>query len=183
VLASAHARLCAPLHQLGQYSEALSHAERAMSLFAAIGNHNGHALAARYAARQHNALRQPALACKLGQQAVDLYARSGETGHLAIALDTLGVAHAQLGDYPAAIACFLRACGIFQRLGGHSRAHAGTLLRLGDSHQALGDIAAARDAWRRGLDVLGELDHQPALEYRAKLARLRGRSTRRSLRR
>jgi predicted negative regulator of RcsB-dependent stress response len=47
------------------------------------------------------------------------------------------------------------------------------LTRLGDAHQALGDRAAAREAWQQALAVLDELHDPGAAQVESRLDELR----------
>jgi hypothetical protein len=52
----------------------------------------------------------------------------------------------------------------------HDRSNEAEILtHLGDSHEALGDLDSARDAWRQALVILEDLDHPDAAQLRAKL--------------
>ena len=79
-----------------------------------------------------------------------------------------GHAHRHLGDHRQAIDCFQHAVGLLRRAG-HARFEATILRRLGDSHQALGELDAALDAWRRALAVLDELPADETGDDRAEL--------------
>jgi predicted negative regulator of RcsB-dependent stress response len=50
---------------------------------------------------------------------------------------------------------------------------AGVLTRLGDAHRALGDRAAAREAWQQALAVLDDLHDPGAAEVESRLDGLR----------
>jgi predicted TPR repeat methyltransferase len=56
--------------------------------------------------------------------------------------------------------------------GNHPQTPATTLVRLGDTHEAAGSTAAARDTWRQALVILEECGHPDAAGLRV---RLRGR--------
>ena len=50
------------------------------------------------------------------------------------------------------------------------RYHEAVILdHLGDSHHGAGEVAAAREAWRRAMAILNELDHPDAGQIRVKL--------------
>jgi tetratricopeptide (TPR) repeat protein len=82
-------------------------------------------------------------------------------------------AHHHLGHHPQALTCYQHALDLFRDLGDRYE-EAATLTRLGDTHHAAGDLAAARDTWQRALVILDELDHPYADQVRAKLATLDG---------
>jgi hypothetical protein len=51
---------------------------------------------------------------------------------------------------------------------------AGTLGRIGDTHEGMGDVAGAAEAWRQALDVLEGLGYPEVGERRRKLRPLSG---------
>jgi tetratricopeptide (TPR) repeat protein len=83
-------------------------------------------------------------------------------------LDSLGYAHHHLGRHTQATTCYQRALALFRDLGDR-HLEAAVLTRLGDTHHASGDPAAARTAWTHALDILTDLDHLSALDVRTKL--------------
>ena len=86
----------------------------------------------------------------------------------ALTRDSIGYAHHHLGHAVRAIASYQRAVELFRELG--DRYNQGmSLNRLGDSHQAAGNTAAAGRAWRQALTILSELDHPDAAQVRGKL--------------
>jgi hypothetical protein len=84
------------------------------------------------------------------------------------AWDTLAYAHHHLGNFGRAHTCYLRAIGMLRRNGDRYN-EAGSLTRLGDTHAATGDDAAARAVWAQATDILTEIDPPWAAEVRAKL--------------
>jgi hypothetical protein len=67
------------------------------------------------------------------------------------------------------MACYRRALDLYLVLGDR---HLEALIRtrLGDTHQALGNLRAAHEEWLAALAVLGEVDHPEADKVRARLA-------------
>ena len=82
--------------------------------------------------------------------------------------DSLGYAEHHLGNFGQA-ACYEPALSIFRELGDRIE-EARTLSNLGDTHQAAGQLAAARQAWRQALAIFDDLDDADADTVRAKLA-------------
>lgn len=64
---------------------------------------------------------------------------------------------------------YQRAPSIFRELGSRLD-EAETLTRLGDTHDASGDLPQARQAWQQAVDILDKLDQSLADKVRAKLA-------------
>jgi tetratricopeptide (TPR) repeat protein len=82
--------------------------------------------------------------------------------------DSLGYIHHNLGDGTRAVECYREAVRLFGRLG--DRAYeAGSVVRLGDVLETVGDLDAARESWRTALATLEELGHPDAEQVRAKL--------------
>ena len=85
--------------------------------------------------------------------------------------DTLGYVYQHLGEYPEAVRCFGHALEL-GALSGNRLQVASTLGHLAETHQAAGDVAAARSAWARALDVYDDLRHRDADKVRAKIREL-----------
>ncbi len=85
--------------------------------------------------------------------------------------DTLGYVYQHLGEYTEAVRCFGHALEL-GALSGNRLQVANTLGHLAETHQAAGDIAAARSAWARALDVYDDLRHRDAAKVRAKIRKL-----------
>ncbi len=97
-----------------------------------------------------------------------------ETGDLfgeADTIDSIGYAHASLGNYAQARACFQEAYEIFQRLGDALQT-ALVLDHRGDAEAADGDLSAAQDSWHGAVDLFDQINRPEAESVRAKLARL-----------
>ena len=90
-----------------------------------------------------------------------------------MAWDSLGYAEHHLGNFAEAVACYQRALSISRESG--DRYHeAEALTHLGDTHQAAGELAQAREAWQQALAILDDLQHPDADQVRAKLASTNG---------
>lgn len=83
-------------------------------------------------------------------------------------VDTIGTIHHRLGDQARAADHFRRAIAYFAATG-NGFLEADTLVRLGDTHEAAADPAAARAAWSQALDILDRLGHPAAERVRLKL--------------
>jgi tetratricopeptide (TPR) repeat protein len=91
----------------------------------------------------------------------------GEAG----TLDTLGCVYQHLGSYREALRCFARALELGS-LSGNRLLLANTLGHLAQTHQAAGDVAAARAAWAGALEVYDDLRHRDGDKVRAKIREL-----------
>lgn len=101
------------------------------------------------------------------RQALALLAETGDKYGQAGTWDSLGYAYHQSGDHEQATTCYHNAIDLHRQAGDrHNEADA--LTRLGDNHHAAGRPDAARDSWRRALEILDELDHPDADQVRAR---------------
>jgi tetratricopeptide (TPR) repeat protein len=97
-----------------------------------------------------------------------MHVQIGDRSGAAYTWDSLGFVHHGLAEHAEAAACYRRAVDLFQDLD-ERYYEADTLTRLGDVHEAAGDPEAARRAWERAHEILGELNHPDAESVRAKL--------------
>jgi tetratricopeptide (TPR) repeat protein len=191
-----HRDLTGALAWLDEFEASLSHAERALSLHADLGDELGLARTHRTVCllmerwgRHPRALEHAQLSRDLflrtddraGQafgsyrealdncrRAVELLGALGDRGGEANAWDSLGHAHHHLGDETEAIRCYGRAIELLADVGDRYF-EARSLDHLGDAHHALGRDEDARAAWRRALTILDELQPAEAGPVRAKL--------------
>jgi tetratricopeptide (TPR) repeat protein len=119
----------------------------------------------------HAQLGEHRAALEHGEQALDLVRALGDRGGEAAVLDTLGYAHHHLGHYRQAATYYHQTLDVFRELG-EGRLTAEALVHLGDTYAAAGEVDAVRDALRRALAILEELDHPDAAQVRDRLARL-----------
>lgn len=82
--------------------------------------------------------------------------------------DSLGVVHHRLADYAQAASAYERAIDLYRKTGDRYY-EAGTLVRLGETRHAAGDLKGARTARSRALTLLAELQHPDAEKVRAML--------------
>jgi tetratricopeptide (TPR) repeat protein len=88
-----------------------------------------------------------------------------------MAWDSLGYAHHNLGHLEDALSSYQNSLEIVREQG-DQYSEAETLVRLGDSHYAVGDSTAAGSAWRQALKLYQELGHRDVEQVRTKLAAL-----------
>ena len=86
----------------------------------------------------------------------------------AATLDTIGYAHHHLGQFAEAIDSYQQAVRLYGQLGDRYYA-AISLINLGDTYEALGDRASAREVWHQAESTLDDLRHPAAQQVRAKL--------------
>jgi DNA-binding SARP family transcriptional activator len=187
--------------RLGNYEDAHTHMRRALSIHAERGDragqgyvHNAFAVVLYQQGRDGDALDQ-------ARQALEAFTGTGDEAGRALALnsvgfmytrlgdhrqalrfcgqaaDSLGYAHQQLGHHAESVTWFRRAADLYDEIG-HRWGYAETLGRLGDAHQAAGDLGKARTTWEEALAVLDDLNHPDADQIRAKLGAWRGPASR-----
>ncbi|HEX3966186.1 MAG TPA: tetratricopeptide repeat protein [Trebonia sp.] len=104
-------------------------------------------------------------------EAISLCRSIGYAPGEAATWDTLGYVYQHLGECPEAVRCFGHALEL-GALSGNRLQVANTLGHLAETHQAAGDIVAARSAWAAALDVYDDLRHRDADKVRAKIREL-----------
>jgi tetratricopeptide (TPR) repeat protein len=87
------------------------------------------------------------------------------------AWDSLGYAEHHLGNLAQAAACYQNALGLHREYGARF-GEAETLTHLGDTRQAAGELAQARQAWQQALAILEDIQDPDAGQVRDKLRQL-----------
>ncbi|MGW7479678.1 BTAD domain-containing putative transcriptional regulator [Nonomuraea muscovyensis] len=85
----------------------------------------------------------------------------------------LGHIHHSLGDLQRSVTCYRHSLDLFRRDGDRFQ-EAGALVRLGESHYAVGDRYLARGAWQQALRILERHGHPGAGPLRARLRAVHG---------
>ncbi|MEO3802191.1 BTAD domain-containing putative transcriptional regulator [Nonomuraea sp. B1E8] len=169
-----HLGLTVPVSRV-RPGEELRHALRALELFEAGGDTIGKARALNNAGwwrAQLGEYDQALTDCSHAQRILaDLGYAQGE-GH---AWDSIAYVLDAMGDHARAVAGYERAAELFQECDDLHPA-AQTLVRLGETHMAAGDTAAALDAWKRAVECYDALGDAQAEAVRARCAAL-GRPT------
>ncbi|WP_207311745.1 ATP-binding protein [Lentzea alba] len=167
--ARTHTNLALLLEQSRNYEEALSHAQRSLSIHRLVADNGvGHANALNTAGWCYALVgdyQQTLVHC---QEAIVLHRRIHDRDGEAATWDTLGYAHHHLGNHRQAVTCYETAIRLYRELGDHYYESV-SLLHLGDLHGESGDSAAARDLWQQALDILTDLDHPAADDVRSRL--------------
>ncbi|WP_344857736.1 AfsR/SARP family transcriptional regulator [Planomonospora alba] len=97
------------------------------------------------------------------EQALALFRRHHDRGSEAATLDSLGMLAFRQGDYERALEYYGRCLELREGTGNAFQA-ADTLVALGDAHQALGNTAEARAAWRDALALYGSQHRRAEIE-------------------
>lgn len=138
------------------YSEALSHAERAHELYQAVGDWVWQARALNDIGWSYAHLGEYGKAITFCKQALTTHQEISDVAGAGVAWDSLGYAYYRLGDHHQAIACYGYALDLLDERG-HIQSRAETFDRLGDTHLAEGNLDAADHAWRSAVDIFEQL--------------------------
>ena len=93
-----------------------------------------------------------------GSRSVALLRQSDARTGLADALDTVGRAHAGIGEHARAIACLQDAVDVYRQIGDPAGERI-SLVALGDAQRAAGDYSGARQSWVQALGLVGDHPH------------------------
>ncbi len=159
------------LEAAGEYPDAIDHTMQALAIYEEIGDRTGQAVALNNIGWLHACLGNFAESLGSCQRSLELYRAEGDLPGQTYALDSLGRAHQGLGNQLLAIACFAEAAELASGLAQHFN-RAQNLSHLGDGYAAIGDLDAARSAWRSALAILEMLEHANAHDVRQRLAAL-----------
>jgi tetratricopeptide (TPR) repeat protein len=85
-----------------------------------------------------------------------------------VTLDSLGFCYHQAGRHGEAIMFYQLALGAYADIDDRYL-RANTLVRLGETHQASGNPAAAHGHWQQAAEILDDLHHHDAKAVRARL--------------
>jgi DNA-binding SARP family transcriptional activator len=154
--AHAHRALGRAYQQLGRDGDALTHYERALTLFGVLGEHTGQAHTHLNLALVYERQDRHREALRHGQWSLDLYRRATHRAGQANALNTIGWSYAQLGDYREALTLCGQALTLLTELGDR-RGEATTWDSLGYAHHHLGHHRQAVTSYERALDLFREL--------------------------
>jgi tetratricopeptide (TPR) repeat protein len=166
--ARSHISLAAVFQQQGQHDEALRHTDQALSLYLESGLQAGAAHALSHVGWYHARLGDYQQALDASEQALRMNRDVGSPLLEAHTWDHLGFALHHLSRHADAISCYERALSLLQEVSDRYE-QAGVLTRLGDAHEASGDLQAARQAWQQALAIFDDLQHPDAEQIFAKL--------------
>ena len=153
----------------GQPDQALPYAQRSLAGYRAAANELGEAVALNAIGWYHCQLGQYRESIGYCRRALALAERTGSAYGQANTWDSIGYAHHHLGEYGPAGQAYRRAVDLFRGIGDrHSEAL--VLEHIGDTLDADGDPAGARDRWREASRILDDLAAPEAAGLRRKLA-------------
>ncbi|WP_344877424.1 AfsR/SARP family transcriptional regulator [Nonomuraea antimicrobica] len=146
--AQVHQSLGWALSQRDEHELSLHHAERALFMYQALGNSVWEANALNSVAWCLAQLHQHDKALLHGERALELFRKSDDRDGEAATLDSIGYIVHHMGRYREAIG-YYRSAVRLRNVIGNAAQEPDTLVRIGDSHAALGESAQARAAWER----------------------------------
>jgi tetratricopeptide (TPR) repeat protein/transcriptional regulator with XRE-family HTH domain len=154
--ADAHRLLAQVYYSLCEYSETVTHAERAIELYGSLGDRAGEALAHRHLAWAYQDKTDYESAVFHHRQALALFRWSNHVLGEASSLNGLGWTTAHLGDYQAALGLCQQALGIAEKTGDR---HMQAAVRdsLGFIYHRLGSPGQAAENYRLAITVFREL--------------------------
>ncbi len=86
----------------------------------------------------------------------------------AFTCDSLGFIHHHLGRHQQALAAYRRALELLREVGDRDQ-ESHTLVRMGETYEAIGEHEAARQAWTAAAAILDDLAPLDAVHVRARL--------------
>jgi DNA-binding SARP family transcriptional activator/tetratricopeptide (TPR) repeat protein len=165
--ARAHLNLSCLMHLMDDSEQALSHAHRARELFEVLDQGSGLAASLNTAGWFEAQLGNTELGLRYCQRALVLAQEADNRVIAAATWDSLGYIRRLLGQYAEAVRCHQLAAAMYAEFGAVWY-RAEVLINLGDTHEAAGDLQAARAQWQEALEVF-ERAHHPGTD------RVRGR--------
>ncbi|MFJ2257202.1 AfsR/SARP family transcriptional regulator [Streptomyces sp. NPDC087844] len=175
--AESYRTLAWAVEQSGDLDAALEAAQRSLELFQACESQASDGMRVRTSIASalnavgwyHVLLGQHRQALDHCREALTLCLGLGDHINAAHTWDSMGHAHHHLGQYADAVTAFEHALGLYRRQGDLPWFIAGTLTRLGDTHQGAGTPDAARAAWTEALSIMEDLGHADTESLRDRL--------------
>ncbi|MET9506780.1 tetratricopeptide repeat protein [Streptomyces sp. NPDC006622] len=170
-----HSTTAYVLNLFGRVEEALAAAEQALALARVAGDHVRVAMCLNNLAWLHSTSNRPEESLVYFEEAIGMLQDGDGSGIKAHFQDTLGYTLHLLNRYEEAVEAYRHALETYEKLGDHLHL-IGSLMRLGDTHLAMGDREAARADWIRALDCADERQalSTSAQQVRDRLAALGG---------
>ena len=138
--------------------DGLDHAQQALALHRKLGRRDREANILAFAGSYHAILGNFQLALDTSQHALELSREIGNLEGQSFAWGSLSFVHRLRGEFQAAIHCCEQSLSVLPDVGPRTvlqRAEA--LTDLGDTHEAVGDLEAARQAWQDALQIFEDL--------------------------
>ena len=150
---------CRAANLRGDLAEAATLSERGLHLFRKVGEQAGELWTLYSLGVTHARLGNYDLAQDYAQQALRAATAADDPTGLALAWSALGQVHSGVGDQQQAISCYRQAVPLGRRWKTPMarRYLVDILVGYGDAQMAAGDKPAARESWRRALQILDDL--------------------------
>jgi tetratricopeptide (TPR) repeat protein len=171
--ARTHRYLAFQANKGDRHDEALTHCAAAHALYREAGHLVGQTQVSNEVGWTHILRGDHAQAILDCQVAIGLHQHLDDQNGEAAAWDSLGYAHHHLGRHREAIGCYQRALLLYRRVH-DTYLEADTLVHIGDSLEALGDMAGADASWRQSLEILENIAHPEAETLRKRLVQNAG---------
>ena len=166
--ASCHCSMALLSESQGDHAQALDHAQHALRLYRAAGDLAGQASALNGVGWDYALLGNNQRALRYCKKALELHRGAGNRFGEAITLDSIGFCYHQAGRHGQAIRFYGQALGAYADIDDRY-CRANTLIRLGETHQASGNLQAARDNWQQAAEILEDLHHHDGEAVRVRL--------------
>jgi DNA-binding SARP family transcriptional activator/tetratricopeptide (TPR) repeat protein len=138
--------------------DGLNHAQQALALHRQLGRRDREANTLAIAGGLHAILGDFELALDTCQRSLEVSSEIGDTESQSFAWGSLSFVHRLRGEFQAAIHCCEQSLGVLPDVGPRTVfQRAETLTELGDTHEAVGDLEAARQAWHDALQIFENL--------------------------
>ncbi|TDB78440.1 BTAD domain-containing putative transcriptional regulator [Micromonospora sp. KC723] len=154
-----------------RHREAVGHLKLALDLFRAEGDDVGEARTLAALGWEHAQLGEYGEALVHCRAGLALLRASADRHGEAAGWDSMGYIHHQRGAYSLAIRCYEHSLEMWQECGDRMGS-ARTLISLGESRLAAGEVAECGRAWRRALALLHGLDAAAAAALAERMRRL-----------
>jgi tetratricopeptide (TPR) repeat protein len=152
----------------GDHNRALGHYGAASDCYEAIGDRSGQAAVMNEIGWTYLLMGQYERAIVQCEKAIAQHQEIGDRSGEAAAWDSLGYAQHDAGRYEQALVSFRNAVDIYRAINDRSL-EADTLVHMGDSYDAHGDVLSAEHRWRQALVLYDGLDHPDAERVRRRL--------------
>ena len=138
--------------------DGLVHAQQALALHRQLERRVREANTLAFAGSYHAILGNFDLALDTSQHALELSREIGDLESQSFAWGSLSFVHRLRGEFRTAIHCCEQSLSVLPDVGPRTvLQRAETLTDLGDTYEAVGDLGAARQAWRHALQIFEDL--------------------------
>jgi predicted ATPase/class 3 adenylate cyclase/Tfp pilus assembly protein PilF len=152
-------RTCDLLQFAGRQAEALTHGEKALAIYAELGDQSGQASGLQSLGKLHAQKGQYVAATDYYERAIALYRGAGDRQGEGLALGNLGILHHHQGRTSEALTHYEAGLSVCEEVGNYRR-QGGLLGNLGTLHQQQGRMTEAMAHHQRALAIYREVGDQ-----------------------